>query len=357
MRARVIVPGALGRVLGREPGRGGLWRARAGAGAVALAALAGACGQGAPEPVRAGGPLVPAASPPAGPGDEIVATVDGRPVWASCVAAQAARGARTARAALDECIDFELLAQAALARAEGRAPDPALAEAQRTALVSRLVATDLEARYRTPDDLRAEVAREVARFADQLELPELRASAFARVEVPAGAPPAADAAARAVAEQIAGALAGEAGLLPIHLREAADRIGAGSGQRVTHGSFRVATREGVVPPYGAALFAIPEAGRIAAPARTPWGWDVILLTQLVAPQVHTRDEIAARVFPDVRRRQFYRWVNQIAGARGTRVELDEQRVAALLDPGGSGAPGGSGGAAGQTRAAGEGGRQ
>jgi len=59
---------------------------------------------------------VAAASPPAGPGDAVVATVGGRPVWASCVAAQAARGTRTRRAALGECVDFELLAQAAEAR-------------------------------------------------------------------------------------------------------------------------------------------------------------------------------------------------------------------------------------------------
>jgi hypothetical protein len=338
MRARVIDPGALGRAPGPKPGRGLC--------ALAVTAVitsgAGACSGDPPPPVRAGAQLVPAASPPAGPGDAIVATVDGRPVWASCVAAQAARGARTARAALDECIDFELLAQAALAREAGRepsrGPDPALAEARRTALVSRLVATEFEARYQTPDDLRAEVAREVDRFADQLALPEGRASAFARVEVPAGAPPEVDTAARALAEQIAGALAGEAGLLPIHLREAADRIAAGSGQRVTHGNFRTSARQGVVPSYGDALFAISEVGRIAPPARTPWGWDVILLTRLVEPAVHTRDEIAAKVFPDVRRRQFYRWVNQIAGSLGARVELDEQRVAQLLEPESTGGP-------------------
>jgi hypothetical protein len=151
--------------------------------------------------------------------------------------------------------------------------------------------------------------------------------------VPAGAPPEADAAARALAERIAGALASETGLFPIHLREAADRLAAGTGQRVVHGDFRAATREAVVPPYRDALFSIPEVGRIAPAARTPWGWDVILLTRLVEPQVHTRDEVAEKVFPDVRRRQFYRWVNQIAGSLGIRVELDEPRVARLLDSG------------------------
>jgi hypothetical protein len=294
MRARVSPSAGCGRSLGCALG-------------CAVAALAGgaaACGSEAPPPR----PTAPGASPAAGPDDVVVATVDGRPVWASCVAAQLARGARTRRAALDECVDVELLAAAA----EARAPDfedRELAEARRAALAGRLVELDFEARYRAPEDLRALLDRAVDQLKDQLDQPELRASAFARVEVPAGAPPEADAAARALAEQIAGALAGEAGLFPIHLREAADRLAAGAG----------------------ALFSLPEVGRIAAPARTAWGWDVILLTRLVPATVHTRDEVAAKLFPEVRRQHFYRWVNALAAARGVRVELDPERVARLLE--------------------------
>jgi hypothetical protein len=303
------------------------------------AALA-ACGSASSPPPSPGGPFgptAPGASPPAGPGDLAVATVDGRPVWASCVAAQLARaarsghGARTRREALGECIDFELLAQAAEAQKLERAPE--VAEARKTALVSRLVETDFEARYRTPDDLRAEIDREYARRADQLDQPELRASAFTRVEVPENAPPEVEVAARALAEKIAAALAGETGLFPVHLRETADRIAAGSGQKVTHADFRPATREALVPPYGSALYSIPEVGRIAAPTRTKWGWDIILLTRIIEPAVHTRDEVAARAFPELRRRQFYRWVGQLASSLGVRVQLDPERVAQLLEPG------------------------
>jgi len=294
----------------------------------------GACRAEAPAArTGAGAWASPGASPPAGPGDAIVATVDGRPVWGSCVAAQLARGGRSRRAALDECIDFELLAQAAEARGLGRAPDPELERARRAAMVGRLVETGFEDRYRTPADLGATLDRAVDALADQLDQPEFRASAFARVEVPAGAPPEAEAAARALAERIAGELAGETGLFPAHLRAAADRLAAGAGQRVTHGDFRAAAREALVPPYAAALFSIPEVGRIAAPARTKWGWDVILLTGLIPAQLHTREEAAARVFPELRRREFYRWVNQIASASGVRVEVDPERVARLLEGG------------------------
>ncbi len=291
----------------------------------ALAAAA-ACGREAPPPVRAGGPLG-GPSPAASPDDVVVATVDDRPVWGSCVAAQAARGAKAPRAALDECIDFELLARAAEAR--GLAGDPSLGEAIRAAMVGRLVETAFEARYRSPADLRDVVERVVDRYRDQLDKPELRASSFARVEVPKGAPPEADAAARELAEQIAGELAGQTGLFPVHLRETADRLAAGTGQRVSHGDFRAATFEGVVPPYAEALFAIPEVGRVSKPARTEWGWDVILMTQRLEPRVYTREEVAAEVFPDLRRQYFQIWVNQIARSLGVKVQLDEAAIARL----------------------------
>jgi hypothetical protein len=300
-------------------------------------AAAGACGAEGPPPARTGAPAI-LASPPGGPGDAVVATVDGRPVWASCVAAQAARGAPTRRAALGECVDFELLARAAEARGLARDPDPELREALRAAMVGRLVETGFEDRYRSPADLRAAIDREIdLHHAQQLELPELRASAYARIEVPAGAPPEADAAARALAERIAAALADETGLFPVNLRETADRIAAGSEQTVLHGQYRAASREGLVPGYSEALYSIPAVGRVAAPARSlnrassMWDWQVILLTQLVPPQVHTRDEIAAKLFPDLRRRQFYRWVNELAGSLGARVEIDLARVAQLLE--------------------------
>jgi hypothetical protein len=299
-------------------------------------AASGACGAGAPPPPRAEAPPELAA-PPAGPGDDAVATVDGRPVRASCVAAQMRRAGLGREAALAECIDFELLARAAEARGLARAPE--VGEAIRAAMVSRLVEIDFEARYRTPADLGPALERQVDRFADQLDQPELRASAFTRVEVPAGAPPEAEAAARALAERIAAALAGEAGLFPVNLREIAERIAAddlrqrprGAGLRVVHGDLRGASREGVVPPYGDALFAIPEVGRTSAPARTPWGWDIVLLTQIYPAQLRTRDEVAARLFPDVRRRQFLHWVDQIR-----RIEIDFGRLEQLLERGGTG---------------------
>ncbi|HWU88103.1 MAG TPA: hypothetical protein VN253_12540, partial [Kofleriaceae bacterium] len=94
-----------------------------------------ACGGAAEAPPRARAGAAPAVSPPEGREDAAVASVNGRPVWGSCVAHQAARGAASREAALAECIDFELLAQAAEAR--GLAADPEVGEAARRAMVGR----------------------------------------------------------------------------------------------------------------------------------------------------------------------------------------------------------------------------
>lgn len=293
-------------------------------------AASGACGTDAP-PVRAGAGAPPLAQPGDGSGDLAVATVDGRPVWGSCVAAQERRGADRRRA-LDECIAFELLAREAEAR--GLAADPEVGEALRAALVSRLVETDFEARYQRPADLGAPMEREIDRYADQLDRPEMRASAFARVEVPKDAPPQTEAAAQALAERIAASLAGESGLFPAHLREAAEResAGAGAGLRVAIDQVPAKTREGLVPPFADALFAIPEVGRVSPPTRTPWGWDIVLLVRLLPPEHRAREEVAAKVFPSVRRRQFYRWMDAIR-----KVDIDWRAVDRALGAAGSAA--------------------
>src|SRR5688500_1194279 len=109
--------------------------------------------------IACGGSKSPSAPAPSGPpasfiaaparDDVQVATVNGRPVWGSCVTGQGARGA-TRDEALAQCIDFELLAQAAEAR--GLAVDPDVVLATRTALVSQLVAREYEDKYDGPED-------------------------------------------------------------------------------------------------------------------------------------------------------------------------------------------------------------
>jgi len=290
-----------------------------------------ACGGGAEEPPARGGPTASTVATAAGPDDVIVAQVDGRPVWGSCVAAQAARGADR-RTALDECIAFELLARAAEAR--GLAGDPEVGEATRAALVDRLVATDFEARYRSPADLADAIDKVIERNKRRASMPEGRASAYVRIALPTTAPADRDAAARALAEQIARALADETGLFPVHLKETGERLAAGTGFTPEHAVVPMNAREGLVAAYADALFAIPEVGRIAPTAvRTQWGWDVILLTERIAAKTYTRDELAREMFPELRRNYFSVWVNQIVRSLGVKIEVDPAQVARLEELG------------------------
>src|SRR5687768_16245068 len=97
-----------------------------------LVTLLAACGGStAPPPAPSGPPA--AFQPTPAPDDMQVATVNGKPVWGSCVAAQASRGV-SKQMALQQCIDFELLAQAAEAR--GFATDPDVHVETREALVN-----------------------------------------------------------------------------------------------------------------------------------------------------------------------------------------------------------------------------
>jgi hypothetical protein len=81
-----------------------------------------ACGSPNPPPTPVGPPAAIEAQR-ASPDDVIVAQVNGRPVWGSCVAIQAKRTGATRDAALRQCVDFELLAQSAEKRGFATNPD------------------------------------------------------------------------------------------------------------------------------------------------------------------------------------------------------------------------------------------
>jgi hypothetical protein len=307
-----------------------------------MTALA-ACGSSSgPPPVPAAAPAV-IATPRRSAGDLEIAMVNGRPVWGSCVAAQAraiAAASRTApiaptaddarAAALDQCVAFELLAQAAEARGLSAAPE--VARAARTAAVDRLVETDFEQRYRTPDDLKPAVDAIMKRNEWRLHVPELRSSAYARFIVAKDAAPELDARAHALADRLAAELAGETGLYSVHLGEAARRVAAGSDIKLETADVQPTDRARLVDSYAAALYAIPEVGRVSPALRTQWGWDVVLWTGGIAARERTRDELVAELFPELRRHQLQLWVTQLARQHGVHIEVDQAGVA-LLDTG------------------------
>jgi hypothetical protein len=324
---------------------------------VALAAAAcGASSSPVPVPPAASAVI---ATPRLTSDDTEVARVHGRPVWASCVQAQAgslgearARGVGTPaapptgrgsapvgslaasrtpdqgrREALDQCIAFELLAEEAEAR--GLAAAREVGEATRTAAVNRLVETDFEQRYRAPDDLKQAIDIVMKRNEWRMHILELRASTFARFDAPAGAPPETDARAHALADRLAAELTGQTGLFGVHLSEAAQRIAAGSEVKLETADVRPTHQDDLVAPYAKALYAIPEVGRIAPPVRTQWGWDVVLWTGGVEARERSRDEVVAELFPELRRQQFQLWVTQLGKQLGVHIEIDQETAAKL----------------------------
>lgn len=292
----------------------------------ALVTVAACGGSPATDPAPVS-PIASIVAPRGSENDVVVAQVNGRPVWGSCVTEQSSRSAdRTA--ALDQCISFELLAQAAEKR--GLVADTSVIDATRTAMVSELVATEFEARYQKPQDLGAVLDAMLTRNAWRMHRPELRASSYARAVVPANAPPDVEARARQIAETVATELAGETGLFPSHLRAAADRAAMGTGIEIASEEVPQTPRTGSFEaPYLQALFSISEVGRISKPARTKRGWDVVLWSGGLPPKETTREELGWEVFLELRRAQFTTWINGLIKASGVQIDVDQAAVAQL----------------------------
>jgi hypothetical protein len=279
--------------------------------------LVAGCGSHPAAPTTNVAPAAFVAQP--APGDVIVATVDGTPIYGSCVQGQAARGAdRTT--ALAQCIDFELLAHAA----EPYATDPEVALATHTAMVSQLVGQVYEDGYTKPEQFGGNWQMFVGKNLFHVRHEEYRASTYVRINVADGATAQQDADAHAVADKIAAAVAGERGLVgPDFVAMAQQIAGPVSLAHEDIPPYRVGALD---EHYAQALFAIPEVGRASAAVRTKWGWDVIAYTDDVAAANPSDADVATALMPDVKRAFFNIWTDRIRKALGVRVELVPQNV-------------------------------
>ena len=258
--------------------------------------IAAACGGGGkqapPAPV---GPPAPLVAPAAGSDDVVVATVNGRPVWGSCVRVQRS---------LDDCVAFELMAQEAEKR--GLAVDHDVALATRTALVSRFVADQYEDKLTRPSDFGGAWEKQVAPFLYRVDHDEVRASHYVRVQDPA------------LAEQIATEAGKQAGWLPPMLDELADRLAAGRQIEKADVPFKMPVQ--LEDHYAKALFALPEVGRTSPVTKTPWGYDIILYSDVLPARHPSQDEIIKELLPPLKERYFSVWVHQIEVALGVKIE-------------------------------------
>ena len=286
--------------------------------AIVLGICAIGCGGTPPAPAVQQRALADA--PAAGADDFVVAHVNGHPVWASCVTAQATRTRGDRTAALRDCIDFELLAWTAAAR--GLVDDPAVRAATRTALVARVV--DAYEDTAAASDLQPTYDKLLARALPLMRHPEYRASSYVRIPVPEGAPATVDGTAHDVATKIAVVLAGERGLSDADLLPIARPIADFAGVSVTHELVGPMLAIGLDPPYATTLYGIPEVGRTAGPVRTKWGWDVVLFQAVVPAADATDQALHDRVIVEARRVHFPQWVNAIAHGLGIEPALDPQ---------------------------------
>lgn len=246
---------------------------------MAIATGSVACGGGpsAPPPQT----VAPAqlVAPAAGPDDVVVAMVGDRRVWGSCVQAQVKRGTKTARAALDECIDFELLGQAAESR--GLATDPGVIDDTRSALVRRLL--DDWDKTHDANALRAQIDElyKKAGPAD-IDQPERRGSWHVMVKALKNQASAElDREARELAEQMYAALPARGGLFVSDLEELAKIANPHKLEIVSQAYTPIAENyEGTVPEYKGALFALSEIGQVTPVTKTQYGYHIILMTSL-----------------------------------------------------------------------------
>ena len=64
--------------------------------------------------------------------------------------------------------------------------------------------------------------------------------------------------------------------------------------------------------------------------RGPWGWDVILYTDRLAPLEQSRDKILDDLFPRMRMRWFVTWSSQLEKALGVVRYYDDRSLPELL---------------------------
>ncbi len=253
----------------------------------------------------------PARPTPALPVDEVVAEVDGVPIYASEAAAQARARRITARAAVDELIARELLA--AEARRRGYQEDRAVIEARHAPLARALLARDFAPTFDGPEDIpAAEIASAYQANLSKFVAPESREVLYVRASDAKPTPPAAAARAEAIARAFRARFpAGAAARVDCDAVKAA----AVEAQREEPSlAFEVydAWASATDPVFAKVMFALPEPGALSEPFKTPWGWDVLCLKKITPPKnvslAEAEPELRTRFFETARAAAFQRFL-------------------------------------------------
>lgn len=318
------------------------------------------CKSRAPEPAAPAAPDapdVPGAMLAASAGDRVaVAQVNGVPIYGDCVATQSTALGVSRDQALEQCIGFELLAQAAQKR--GKARDADVVRTGKTEAVRRLLdvevsdtvaqpgaagasmdpAADRAADQGTDRAARSVLEQAYARYRERLYRPELRQVAHVLAQVPenTAAGSAEDVAARALAQDIHAALARRRDLSVDDFIAAAQDV---AGERTlgprnaTTGEFQrerfkiFTGSANIHQAFVEAAFAVAEAGMVTPPTRTHVGWHVILIEDIEPARNTTVDDAADILVQLLRRERYLALLSALQ--KNARIEVNVQALSDL----------------------------
>ncbi len=306
--------------------------------ALAAALVAAACGgeeeasRARAQPARS--PAIATRADPAG--RTPVATVNGEPVYADCVAVQASAAGIDLQAALQRCIDFELLAQEAARR--GLLADRDVLEARRTEMVRALVEEEFAPTLDDGSDVPADDLRWLwgSQLRRRYNKPERRRATYCRAPVAedARADGPEDRQARKLAEGMYAALSAMRDLEPQRFAALCWMVSGGAEVKTTASPTRPFSRDGrhdrgrYAEDFAGAAFTVAAVGGVSRPTRTSWGWDVVLVTEILPAEARTFEQaepemremlISRPETAEYRNRKFQAWVGRYLGA--ARVEL------------------------------------
>jgi PPIC-type PPIASE domain len=244
-----------------------------------------------------------------------VAEVNGDTIWDVDVARHAGARHLDARAALDELIELQLLAQEAERR--DLADDPEVVEARQQARTRALLRLDFEPGYKRPEDVPQadlDTAWSNPRIYLRFNHPLYHQVRFLRVEAGKDATAAQIEDARQKAEAIRAAVAAAHPASKEEFAQVASEKATELGAKFAVSDHN-ATERGTVKVFLDAAMALHQPGDLSPVTRTDWGWDLLYLYNVI-PEVHKSQEQAAPelrtlIFDESRRRAFLGWTDRL----------------------------------------------